>query len=241
MTKNCSKCKIVKPVTEFKKNKECSGGYAGTCKSCRNKRETELRRPRTEDEKIKFKAYMEKYRKEKKEAIAKTRKAYNILNSEKNKAYKKEQYALRKDEYKEKYGEQHKISSLQCYYKHTEKWLPRIQKFKRIEDERIRSALRVRLRYALKFKNRKKQGSAIKDLGCTITELKIYLSSKFKPGMTWDNWGIKGWHIDHIKPLSKFNLKNRTELLQAVHFTNLQPLWWFENISKGNRILPKVA
>jgi hypothetical protein len=55
----------------------------------------------------------------------------------------------------------------------------------------------------------------------------------WKPGMTWNNWARKGWHIDHIKPLSSFDLENREELLQACHHTNLQPLWWFENLEKG--------
>jgi hypothetical protein len=45
-----------------------------------------------------------------------------------------------------------------------------------------------------------------------------------------------GWHIDHIKPLSKFNLQDRNEFLKANHYTNLQPLWAEENISKGNKI-----
>lgn len=241
MNKNCSKCKTVKPITDFTKNKRRSSGYAGTCKICRNKREAELRRPRTEEEKVKYKAYMEKYREKNKEAISKTRKAYNILNSEKNKVYCKAQYAEKKEEYKEKYGEQHKISTLKSYYKNKEKWLPRIKKYRRSENERIKSALRVRLRYALKFKNSKKQGSAIKDLGCTVAELKIYLSSQFKHGMTWDNWGVKGWHIDHIIPLSRFNLSDRNEVLKAVHYTNLQPLWAKDNLSKSNKLLQNVA
>jgi len=59
------------------------------------------------------------------------------------------------------------------------------------------------------------------------------LKSNFKPGMSWDNYGE--WHIDHIKPLILFDLTKRSQMLKAVHYTNLQPLWANENISKGVR------
>ena len=75
------------------------------------------------------------------------------------------------------------------------------------------------------------------DLGCTIPELKQYLESKFQEGMTWENWGVHGWHIDHIIPLSSFDLADRDQLLTAFHYTNLQPLWAQANWSKGDRIL----
>lgn len=90
--------------------------------------------------------------------------------------------------------------------------------------------LRSRLRYAIK--NQQKTGSAIKDLGCSIEYLKIYLESKFISGMSWNNYGQ--WHIDHIIPLSQFDLSNRQELLKACHYTNLQPMWAIDNIKKSN-------
>lgn len=94
---------------------------------------------------------------------------------------------------------------------------------------KLRRNLRIRLRAALKRNT--KTGSAVKDLGCSIEELKIYLQSKFTEGMSWDNYGK--WHIDHIIPLSKVDLTNETELKKAVHYTNLQPLWALDNIRKG--------
>jgi hypothetical protein len=51
-------------------------------------------------------------------------------------------------------------------------------------------------------------------LGCTISELITYLQSKFLPGMSWENYGRKGWHIDHIRPLSSFDL---TDVETAAH------------------------
>lgn len=96
---------------------------------------------------------------------------------------------------------------------------------------KIAGNLRTRLYLALK--NNYKKGSAISDLGCSIEELKSYLESKFQPGMTWDNYGRTGWHIDHIIPLASFDLTNKEELLKACYYTNLQPLWAEQNLKKG--------
>jgi len=84
-----------------------------------------------------------------------------------------------------------------------------------------------------------KAGSAVKDLGCSVAELKQYLEKRFyahsKTGkqMAWDNWNLYGWHIDHIQPLASFDLTNRKQFLEACHYTNLQPLWAEENLRKG--------
>ena len=50
--------------------------------------------------------------------------------------------------------------------------------------------------------------------------------------MSWTNYGKFGWHIDHIIPISKFNLNIRSELLKAVHYTNMQPLWATTDIAR---------
>jgi hypothetical protein len=74
-------------------------------------------------------------------------------------------------------------------------------------------------------------GSAVNDLGCSIDEFKIYIESKFTTDMSWDNYGK--WHIDHIKPLSLFQLSDFEQLKIACHYTNLQPLWAKDNLIKG--------
>ena len=95
---------------------------------------------------------------------------------------------------------------------------------------RIKKNLRCRLYYALK--SNQKKGSAISDLGCSVEFLKDYLSLKFENGMSWDNYGE--WHIDHIKPLSIFDLTDKKQFKKACHYTNLQPLWAEDNIKKSN-------
>jgi len=73
--------------------------------------------------------------------------------------------------------------------------------------------------------------------GCTIDYLVFHLESQFKDGMSWDNYGLFGWHIDHIKPCSYFDLNDPSEQKKCFNYTNLQPLWARENISKSNKIL----
>lgn len=101
------------------------------------------------------------------------------------------------------------------------------------KNAQIAQNLRTRVNKALI--NLQKAGSAISDLGCSILEFKIYLESKFQEGMTWENYGLKGWHIDHIIPLSSFNLTDPDEFKLAVHYTNLQPLWAKDNLKKGKK------
>jgi hypothetical protein len=97
---------------------------------------------------------------------------------------------------------------------------------------RLKRNLRVRLCTALRLNY--KSGSAVRDLGCSIDEFKTYTESLFQPGMSWDNYG--DWEFDHKIPLSSFDLSNREELLKAVHFSNLQPLWKRANRQKSDNI-----
>jgi len=100
-------------------------------------------------------------------------------------------------------------------------------------DYRLRTLLRGRLSKAL-TKGYKK-GSAVADLGCSIQHFKLHLELFWDEGMSWFNYG-RGegqWSIDHIKPLASFDLTDRVQLLQAVHYTNLQPLWHVDNMRKN--------
>ena len=101
---------------------------------------------------------------------------------------------------------------------------------------RLTKSLRNRTFNAIK--GNYKSGSAVRDLGCSISAFKVYLESKFKLGMTWDNWSSVGWHIDHKRPLSSFDLTDRVQFLEACHYTNLQPLWAEDNLKKSDNYTP---
>jgi len=52
--------------------------------------------------------------------------------------------------------------------------------------------------------------------------------------MTWKNYGRNGWHIDHIIPVSKFDLTCDAHVRACFHHSNMQPLWEADNIRKKN-------
>ena len=79
-----------------------------------------------------------------------------------------------------------------------------------------------------------KKAKAEKILGCTINEFLNYIEYKFTEGMTFENHGIKGWHLDHIIPT--YFAKTEEELLKLNHYTNFQPLWAEDNYKKSNSI-----
>ena len=92
-------------------------------------------------------------------------------------------------------------------------------------------SIRTRVSKLLKQKNADKYNKFYNYLGCSKEEFILYFQAKFKEGMTWENQGE--WHIDHIKPCALFNLLNEDEKKKCFHYTNLQPLWASENLSKG--------
>jgi hypothetical protein len=70
-------------------------------------------------------------------------------------------------------------------------------------------------------------------IGCSFEECKTHIENKFLEGMSWENYGLYTWHIDHIVPLS--SAKTEKELIELFHYTNLQPLWAKDNLSKYNK------
>ncbi len=108
---------------------------------------------------------------------------------------------------------------------------------KRRSDISFRIASNLRRRINGAIKNNTKSCHTLALIGCTVEELKTYLASKFQPGMSWSNYGLRGWHIDHKVPCDTFDLSIGDNQKKCFHYTNLQPLWAFDNISKGNKIL----
>lgn len=138
----------------------------------------------------------------------------------------RERYLKNKEKIKKrsrKWYKENKNKAKTRNYKYTK------NKLKTNINLRIKKNLRTRLWFALK-KNIKSK-STTKLLGCSIEQLKRHLESQFKLGMSWKNYGK--WHIDHIKPCALFDLSKSNEQHKCFHYTNLQPLWAKENLSKS--------
>lgn len=137
------------------------------------------------------------YREENKEKIAKYNNSYNTKNkvvlAKKHKIYK-ELNTEKIKEYKRKY---------------------------RKENKSIYDKWRSLLHSTLKRLNKLKEGKTIDLLGYSALELHNHMIILFSEGMSWENHGE--WHIDHIKPLSKFDEGTHPSIVNAL--SNLQPLW----------------
>jgi hypothetical protein len=126
--------------------------------------------------------------------------------------------------------------------KTTEKGIAAKRRMAREQKQRIRStpegrltkALRDRLRRAVEGNYR--GGSAVAALGCSILEFKEYIENLFEDGWRWDkaSWGPV-WHLDHIIPLSWFDLSNPADIAKACHFSNIRPYLALLNCKEGDR------
>jgi hypothetical protein len=163
------------------------------------------------------KTYHKVYYEVNKQTLNDKHKAYNKVNKDKIIRRSKAHYEINKDKIRVQKNN---------YYNN-----------KRKTDIQFKLSRNLRSRLNSAVNGNYKSGSAIKDLGCTIEQLKQYLESKFQSGMSWDNWTLDGWHIDHIKPLASFDLTDRKQLLEACHYTNLQPLWATDNLIKSDKLV----
>jgi len=238
--KVCSKCLIEKPLTEFHKQKGGKDGRRPDCKICRVASSQQYRINSAERKNT--------YRRENKDKLKENRKKYYIQNRERDKARQKEYYAQHKEQYIQRAKEwvknnPDKMKKIKQEYRcknrdklnkyardYAKTYIPK----KKEEDPAFRLRLNIRGRLHAFFKNGKRKPTSMTSvLGCTWQELRDYIEQQFVPGMSWETYGPKGWHIDHIKPLSSFDLADPEQFKQANHYTNLQPLWAEDNYKKG--------
>lgn len=183
----------------------------------------------------KKKQYQENYREERKEQNKIYQQRYQRQYYSKN----RQKLLTRSKEYRETHTEQIK-KYFEVYRELHKEKARKYNKQRKQEDVNFKIACNLRTRLWQAIKNNEKSGSAVVDLMMSIADFKIYLEKQFYPNpdtgetMCWENYGA-GWHIDHIIPLAAFDLTDRQQLLKAVHFSNLRPMWAKQNMSENDR------
>lgn len=183
---------------------------------------------KTQDElKESRKKYWNNYYIKNKQKLLLRNKERRINNPEYYKNYEKERYSKNPEFYKKRWKD---------YLKKGREVVNTNRRNKYSNDLNYKISCIMRNRFYKSVKRKKITNSSISFLGCSIDEFKEHIEKKFLIGMNWDNWKYNGWHIDHIIPLSRFNLKDKNEIKKAFHYSNLQPMWGIENIKKYNKI-----
>lgn len=266
--KVCTKCNVEKPLDEFYVDKRSKSGVVSSCKECFNFYQKKFRDNNKSKVKLRSKSYYEnnkeralkkqekyrlknkeeiltkqrQYRNENCEHINKTLKVWKNNNREKviesSKKYRKDNVEKVK-EYRRKYRLENK-SKIDNNRKKTQPLINLYLKNKRDSNPiyRLTVNMRGRLKSYLTIKNITKKNRTFDLVGCTPDFLKEHLERQFKDNMSWDNYGLHGWHIDHIIPLS--SAKTEEEIYKLCYYTNLQPLWAEENIKKSNKLLKTI-
>lgn len=103
----------------------------------------------------------------------------------------------------------------------------------RTDQFRIRQRIYRRLRRALDSANVEKQHSTLEYLGCSIAFFKSYIEQFFEPGWSWDDIG-GAWHLDHVRPIASFDLRDSSQMQQCFHYSNFRPMEAAKNIRKSS-------
>lgn len=257
--KKCTKCDLEQPLSFYHPTKQTLSGISNQCKKCVNKVKQESKKRRKlglPDARVKNAGTLQKCtqcnlhksvedfhiypkngkpRAECKECHSKRHKLKYLKN--------KDKILIKNSEWRSQNKERMTELMAKWRFENPDKnaKLVKKQREKDAQDplKRLAKCLRQRLLYGLQGKT--KNLKSLEYLGCSIEELKEHLEKQFTEGMSWENRGIKGWEIDHIVPVSQFDLSNEDDIHKCCHYTNLQPLWKIDNLKKSNKTIEKIS
>lgn len=121
-----------------------------------------------------------------------------------------------------------------------------VNRIKKIERDRKRQDPIWRLKNSItsrfcQWMQGTKTKSTWKYVDYTLGELKEHLEALFVDGMTWENYGLTGWHVDHVIPRDNFDMNSPSDIVECWKMSNLQPLWAEDNLKKSNKVLDKPS
>jgi len=253
--KKCTKCGEVKAFGEFGKNKKGRFGLQSACRKCSNKI-AQLRK----DSNIAFNSSSSyKIPADKKCSKCKITKEGNDFSfdlsrydglcpqckecvSKKGKEWYQENKEY-KDNQNKAWTEANKEKSIQIqkdwYQKNRGVVIKRqiaYAKKRRQKHTGVRVVDNLRRRVNNAIQGGAKSASTLDLLGCDVEYVRQHLETQFSEGMGWNNYGLHGWHVDHIIPCASFDLTDPEQQKECFHYTNLQPLWAEDNLKKSDTV-----
>ena len=229
--KQCSKCSEVKPTSEYFSDPRKKDGLYAKCKTCHIEitRDWDARNP------------------QKKAEIARASKERNreTINELKRERWKNDKEHREKELAISRSWKKSNADRVQKYRKQYGSKPEKKEHRNHLRRERLttdpayklETNLRRRVIKALKGEAKSKRTMEL--IGCDHAKLIAHIESQFDKEMSWENYGYKGWHLDHIIPCAAFDLTDPEQQKACFHYTNLQPLWGEENLAKGDTLLEK--
>lgn len=226
--KRCAKCGEIKSLEGFYCDPRKKDGLYGKCRSCHDAvvRAWENANP---DRKYEIGAACKARHRERIAALKRERRKVDATFRAKEIAISK-RWKVRNAERVEKYKA--------AYRSDPEKKLIRNKtRAERLRtDPAFKAEVNIRRRIIKALKGEQKSQKTLELLGCSYEQFIQHIESLFKVGMTWENYGYRGWHLDHYIPCAAFDLTDPEQQKKCFHFTNLQPMWWKDNLLKRDSI-----
>lgn len=240
MTKTCRICGEMKEETEFPWSNKSKGKTRPQCRICWNvlhkewKSKTDYNRKMYQRNRPKRIANAKKWNadpknKERREANQKR----FLEKAKQNPNYWKDKYQNDISKYEDRIIA-YRIKWRNENKDYVNKYNREYTKERSKKDPLYRFQKNMRRRVTLAFTGKCKSKHTLELVGCSWEKLRTHISNQFRDGMAWENYGLHGWHVDHIIPLS--SARTEEELIKLCHYTNLQPLWAAENIAKSDKI-----
>lgn len=232
--KTCTKCQAEKEITEFHKSKDGKFGVRAICKVCIRqmdrdyyaKHREEISPKKNEYQKEYYRNNPEKVKKYQMERYLKTR---VLKGRPKADPEARKQYSIRwRQENKERLSVLEKKWKLENSDKLREQGRAR----REIPENKIKANLRNRIWCALKGVCYSEKSREL--IGLPLSEYMEYLECQFDENMNWENYGSY-WSVDHVIPLSKFDLNSHDKRVLAFNFRNTRPLNNYDNIKKSDK------
>ena len=241
-SKCCTKCGVGKSLNDFYQNLTAKSGYNSVCKVCYRERSKERSKKIYQNEIIIAKIFV-------KNKICNTCHTEKNISSFSKKKENKDGYRNDCKSCRKIYEDNWKKENPSNLIVNAKKYRDKVEVKETIKKYRreymqnktntnllfkLKSRVSCRIREACRKNGFTKRSRTSEYIGCDWETFKNHIENNFQEGMSWDNYGVNGWHLDHHIPISF--AKTEEDIFRLNHYTNLKPLWWEDNLKKSDKI-----